>query len=98
MPVISKLEPEPNPNKDARIVKNRKDVGRKKMIVRGKKEEDALVKLKPTVKLQKHIEFPNTTEPGKIRKRCTVTEPMFAAKPDLYRMPGQGQETEKGDS
>ena len=60
MPAIVKLEPKQNPNKDAGIVKNRKEVGRKKMMVRGKEEEeDALVKLEPTVKLQKHREFPN---------------------------------------
>ena len=43
MPVIGELEPKPNPNKDAGIVKNRKEVGRKKMIIRGKEEEDAIV-------------------------------------------------------
>ena len=59
------------------------------MIVRGKKKEDAIVKLEHTVKLQKQIDFSNTMEPRNIRKRCAVTEPMFAAKPDLYKMPGQ---------
>ena len=94
-PVIAKLDPKPDRKRDAENRKKEDDggrIGRKKMMVGGKEEEEnVFATLKPKVKPQQKIENLNTKELRNITmKRCTITEPRFTAKPDLYKMHGQG--------
>ena len=60
-----------------------------------KEEEEENVRLPPTIKPgikpQQLKIIRNTAEIVNTKKmRCAVIEPIFAAKPDLYKMPGQG--------
>ena len=97
MQIIAKLDPKQDRKRDAENRKKEEDggrIGRKKMMVGGKEEEEnvfAFATLKPKIKPQQKMENLNTTELSNIKmKRCTITEPRFTAKPDLYKMPGQG--------
>ena len=87
------------------IDNDRKKEGRsgskKKKITVVKKEEEAGAKLletaKSEIKPRQKKKFWNTTEMGNTsRKRCTLTEPLFTAKTEIYKMPGQGGSPSRG--